>query len=102
MIIQIQEINIVDWYISYLFYSYQTKFFQVLILDFFHTKPGWGKRAVGAVNNTFEGLVFFSIAVFTQAFSRLSREDRSEYGKVADILCLIYIVLRVVNITFKY
>ncbi|CAG8436609.1 3950_t:CDS:2 [Funneliformis mosseae] len=32
--------------------------------DQYNRLPDWGKRAVGAANNTFEGLVFFSIAVF--------------------------------------
>lgn len=68
-------------------------------------KPAWGKRAVGAVNNTFEGLVFFSVAVFTQAFSRMlnmqqgtGTEKDKKIEIAANVFCIIYIVSRLVNI----
>ncbi|GBC03819.1 hypothetical protein RclHR1_05340005 [Rhizophagus clarus] len=63
----------------------------------------WGKRAVAAANNTFEGLVFFSIAVITQAFSRLPQfiqgnedENDKKIRTVVDVICLIYVVLRLI------
>ncbi|PKY53768.1 hypothetical protein RhiirA4_409299 [Rhizophagus irregularis] len=62
--------------------------------------PDWGKRAVAAANNTFEGLAFFSIAVFTQAFSRFlqpaSGKDDNKIRTVVDIICIIYIILRLI------
>ncbi|CAI2167923.1 13018_t:CDS:2 [Funneliformis geosporum] len=69
--------------------------------DQYNRLPIWGKRAVGAANNTFEGLVFFSIAVFTYAFSHVFNLNPfgNKYQKIemtANILCIIYIILRVI------
>ncbi|RIA95647.1 membrane-associated, eicosanoid/glutathione metabolism protein [Glomus cerebriforme] len=72
--------------------------------DQYNKLSEWGKRAVAAANNTFEGLVFFSVAVFTQAFSRMfhilqeitSTERDRKIRTAADVFCIIYIVLRVI------
>ncbi|CAG8562713.1 901_t:CDS:2, partial [Dentiscutata heterogama] len=59
----------------------------------------WGQRAVAASNNTFEGLCFFSIAVFTYAFSQLSNlNDSSKHKPVriaADVFCIAFVIFRV-------
>ncbi|CAH1766064.1 15123_t:CDS:2, partial [Entrophospora sp. SA101] len=66
--------------------------------------PDWGKRAVAASNNTFEGLSMFSISVITQAISQVlhlieSQNVRSEKYKAhaiaANVLCIVYVVTRI-------
>ncbi|RIB04337.1 membrane-associated, eicosanoid/glutathione metabolism protein [Gigaspora rosea] len=64
--------------------------------------PEWGQRAVAASNNTFEGLCFFSIAVFTYAFSQLSDINDNNNSKnkqvriAADFFCIAFVIFRAI------
>ncbi|KAG9295824.1 hypothetical protein G9A89_009053 [Geosiphon pyriformis] len=60
--------------------------------DQYRKLPAWGQRAVAVTNNTFEAFCFFSVAVFTHAFS--GPRSMSVVHAV-DAFCILFIVIRV-------